>query len=200
MIQAIVLAAGRSTRMGEQKLLLPFNGMPMVDFVTKTVLSCGFDGISIVVSRETMDCIFPIEGANYIVNPNPDHGQDSSFHCALSVLPKNSSFAVFLADKPTVTARQIMALRSRFKLLSPEKNALVPRKNGAPGHPSFYSHLWKERFLNSSGASKAVLFQHEKDVEWVEFDDHDDTSENLFFDVDTQVDYRRLVESIAENI
>ena len=200
MIQAIILAAGRSTRMGEQKLLMPFKGVPMVDFVIKTVLSCGFDGTSIVVSRETLNCLRPVDGADYIVNPDPDRGKDSSFHRALSVLPIDSSFAVFLADKPTVTAEQIMELRRRFVFLlcegKPDKNALVPLNNGAPGHPAFYSYQWRERFLNLEESCRSTLFRYEDDVEWVGCgdDDHDNSQENFFLDVDTPEDYRRLIE------
>ena len=189
------MAAGRSARMGEQKLLMPFNGMPMLDFVIKTVLSCGFDGTYAVVSRETLDRLTPAEGADYIVNPDPDRGQDSSFRHGLSLLPAGSSFAVFLADKPMVTAAQIINLRRRFELLllaGTQKSALVPRKNGAPGHPAFYSYLWRERFLRSDAGCRSALFrrEREKDVEWAEFDDcgHD----SFFTDVDTPEDYRRL--------
>ena len=197
MIQAIILAAGRSTRMGEQKLLMPFEGMIMVDFVIRTVLSCEFDGTSVVVSRETLNCLTPIEGAEYIVNQDPDRGQDSSFHLALSALPDRSSFAVFLADKPMVTAAQIMALRRRFESVSSAekavKNALVPRKNDAPGHPAFYSHLWRERFLLLGESGKSTLFRHGDDVEWLEFDVRARAhEENFFLDVDTPEDYRRL--------
>ena len=191
MIQAVILAAGRSTRMGEQKLLLPFKGMPMVDYVIKTVLICGFNGTSVVVSRETLDCLTPVDGADYIVNPDPDRGQDSSFRCALTALPARSSFAVFLADKPAVTSRQIMELRCRFESLSgaakQKKSALVPRKDGAPGHPAFYSHLWRELFLYPGESGKATLFRHEENVEWVE------AYESCFLDVDTREDYRQIL-------
>ena len=192
---AVILAAGRSTRMGEQKLLMPFNGMPMVDFVIKTVLSCKFDATSVVVSRETLSYLTPITGADYIVNPYPGRGKDSSFHCALSVLPANSSFAVFLADKPTITAEQTMELRRRFEFLSAEKaekNALVPLKGNETGHPAFYSYLWRGRFLNSNGngSARATIFRHGKDVEWAEEDAC--VNENCFLDVDTTEDYRWL--------
>ena len=192
MIQAIILAAGRSVRMGEQKLLMPFKGVAMVDYVIRTVLSCGFDGTSVVVSQETLGRLTPIDGADYIANPAPDRGQDSSFRCALSELPANSSFAVFLADKPTVTPQQIMELRRRFEFLSiissAGKNALVPRKDGAPGHPAFYSYLWRERFL-STDKCRSTLFRHETDVEWAE------GHKNCFLDVDTPEDYQRLLET-----
>ena len=196
-VKAVILAAGRSTRMGEQKLLMPFKGMPMVDFVIKTVLSCGFDGTSVVVSQETLNCLTPVEGADYIVNPDPDRGQDSSFHCALSALLVDASFAVFLADKPAVTAEQIMELRRRFELLlhaeKPRKSALVPLKrvapgDNAPGHPAFYAYLWRERFLSSGESGRATLFRHEEDVKWAESDAY----ENFFLDVDTPEDYRKI--------
>ena len=192
MIQAVILAAGRSTRMGEQKLLMPFQGMPIIDFVIKTVLTCSFDRTFVVVSSETLDRLTHIEGAEYIVNPDPDRGQSSSFHCALSALSEGSSFAVFLADKPTVTAAQVMELRRRFEFSDPTKagkNALVPQKDGVPGHPAFFSNLWRERFMSSGDSSRTILFRHADEVEWTE------AHENFFMDVDTPEDYRRMYDN-----
>jgi len=193
MIQAIILAAGRSTRMREQKLLMPFNGVAMVDFVISTVLSCAFDGTSVVVSQDTLDRLTPIKGADYIVNPDPDRGQDSSFRCALTALPDRSSFAVFLADKPTVTAPQIMELRRRFEFFASaeeaDKTALVPLKDDAPGHPAFYSHLWRRRFLRPDDKCRETLFRHADEVEWVE---SHEKYEGCFLDVDTPEDYLRI--------
>jgi len=190
-ISAVILAAGRGTRMGEQKLLLPFRGMSMVDFVIKTVISCNFDGAFVVVTRETLNCLTPLEGVRYIVNPNPDRGQDSSFHCALSALPDCSSFAVFLADKPTVTTWQVMELRRLFESIPTEKNALVPRQKGAPGHPAFYAPIWRDRFLHANESCRTTLFRYKNDVEWV------DAYESCFLDVDTPEDYRRIVDELV---
>lgn len=190
-IQAIVLAAGRSTRMGRQKLLMPFGGVPILYRTVSAVLECGFEKTFVVVSRETLKEFLSLMppssplGVAYVVNLDPDRGKDSSFHRGLESLEGESSFAVFLGDKPTLTAEQILDLQRRFRAAS--KSALIPRKDGIPGHPAFYSPPWRERFLRSGGEAREILFRHAHEVQWTE------GYESCFFDVDTEEDYRRLL-------
>ena len=52
MVSAVVLAAGTSTRMGTQKLLLPLGGEPLISRVVKAVCESGFDDVLVVVGHE----------------------------------------------------------------------------------------------------------------------------------------------------
>jgi molybdenum cofactor cytidylyltransferase len=169
--------------MGRQKLLMPFGDESIIDRVIRTVMSCEFEETIVVVSRETRALLSDVTGAVYLVNPNPDRGQDSSFCCALETL-SHSSFAIFLADKPAVTITQIQELRRRF--LSGAETALVPQREGVPGHPGFYTDLWRSRFLQSGETARSTLFRYANEVEWVS------GYESCFFDVDTPEDYRQL--------
>jgi molybdenum cofactor cytidylyltransferase len=188
--------------MGRQKLLMPFGEGTILHRTLKAVSEAGFEKIFAVVSRETKDLLFPMpEGVEYVVNPDPDRGKDSSFYCGLEALNREEeekkeeegerkregrpAFAVFLGDKPMITAEQIRDLRSRFETAS--QSALIPRKDGAPGHPAFYSPLWIERFLRSGKGARETLFRHAHEVQWAE------GYESCFFDVDTEEDYRRLL-------
>ncbi|GHS99170.1 hypothetical protein AGMMS50276_22310 [Synergistales bacterium] len=162
---------------------MPFGDESIAERVIRTVASCEFEETIVVTSRETRSLLPVVTGAVYLVNPDPDRGQDSSFYCALEKLD-NSSFAIFLADKPAITEPQIRELRRRF--LSSAKSALVPQRDGAPGHPGFYTDLWRSRFLQSGETARATLSRYADEVEWV------DGYESCFFDVDTPEDYRRL--------
>ena len=52
MISAVVLAAGASTRMGTQKLLLPLGGEPLVRRTVRHVCDAGFDDVLVVLGSE----------------------------------------------------------------------------------------------------------------------------------------------------
>jgi molybdenum cofactor cytidylyltransferase len=173
--------------MGRQKLLMPFGGEPILDRVLRTVTACGFEKTIAVVSRETEGLLSPVRGVIYLINPDPDRGQDSSFRRGLKALDDGSSFALFLGDKPLITASQIQDLKRRF--LDSPKSALVPQRDGVPGHPGFYEPLWRERFLRP-GAARATLFRYADDVQWTP------GHESCFFDVDTPEDYRRLESNV----
>jgi molybdenum cofactor cytidylyltransferase len=182
--------------MGRQKLLLPFGEVSLLYRTLSAVLESGFEKTFVVVSRETKESlpsIKTLKGVEYVVNPDPDRGKDSSFHCGLKALKgegewhgEGLSFAVFLGDKPLITAEQILDLRRRFTAAS--QSALIPRKDGIPGHPAFYAHLWRERFLRSDKGARETLFRHAQEVQWTE------GYESCFFDVDTEEDYRQLLQ------
>jgi molybdenum cofactor cytidylyltransferase len=177
--------------MGRQKLLMPFEGKPIIQRTVEAVLECGFEKTFVVVSQETKERLRSniegkeMGGAVYVVNPDPDKGKDSSFYCGLEALEGQSAFALFLGDKPLIRAEQIRDLQDRFRATT--QSALIPRKDGAPGHPAFYAALWRERFLRSDVGARETLFRHADEVQWTE------GYESCFFDVDTEEDYRQLL-------
>jgi molybdenum cofactor cytidylyltransferase len=189
--------------MGRQKLLLPFEGKPLLQWTVEAILECEFEKTFVVVSQETkkllpavlfsmkrVERVERVEKMVYVVNPDPDRGKDSSFYCGLEALEGQPAFAIFLGDKPMITTEQIQDLQRRFKATT--QSALIPRKDGAPGHPAFYAPLWRQRFLRSNMGARETLFRHSHEVQWTE------GYESCFFDVDTEEDYRQLLRSGEE--
>ena len=184
-MDAVILAAGRSARMGCQKLLMPLGNDTLLGRICGTVLESGFDNVLAVVSQETKNRLSACREVRYVVNPDPDRGQGSSLRCALADLNEYSSFAIFLGDKPAITVPQILELRRRFEVSS--RSALVPFRDGVPGHPSFYDSVWRGRFLDSDEDGREVLLRHPDEIERTA------GHESCFFDVDTAADYLRLL-------
>ena len=63
MISAVVLAAGASTRMGRQKLLLPLDGETLIRRVVRQVGEAGFDEVLLVVGNEADQILDALEGS-----------------------------------------------------------------------------------------------------------------------------------------
>ena len=62
MVSAVVLAAGASTRMGTQKLLLPLGGEPLVRRAVRQVCARGFDDVLVVLGSEHEATLAALEG------------------------------------------------------------------------------------------------------------------------------------------
>lgn len=186
-MQAVILAAGSARRMGKQKLLMPYGPGRIIDCVIDTVANSGFETVFLVTSLELGSKHFMEKQIRILFNPDPDRGIASSLRIGVSALNENSSFAIFLGDKPLITVNEVRDLRQSFE--HSMQSALIPRKNRQPGHPGFYKPLWKKRFLKAEEEEgKKILLRYEDEIEWVE------APESCFFDVDTPEDYEKLLE------
>ena len=81
MVTAVILAAGASTRMGRQKLLLPLDGEALIRRVVKQVSDAGFDEVLVVVGNEAEQVLDALAGLpiRHALNPDFATGMGSSF-------------------------------------------------------------------------------------------------------------------------
>ena len=88
MISAVILAAGASTRMGSQKLLLPVGGEPLVRRTVRQVCDAGFDDVLVVVGSDWEQTLAALDGLpiRYAVNAEFASGMGSSFRTAVAHL------------------------------------------------------------------------------------------------------------------
>lgn len=119
-VAGVLLAAGRSARMGRPKQLLPVAGVPLVRRAAQALTDAGHD---------TLLCVIPPgevgEGIRaalaglpfaFVVNPDPARGLASSFRAAVSALPSGLAGVNFaLGDMPLLGAAQHAALIGAFR-------------------------------------------------------------------------------------
>src|SRR5512139_913508 len=108
MISGVVLAAGASTRMGTQKLLLPFGNEALVRRAVQQVLAAGFDDVLVVLGSEHEATRAALEGlpVRHAVNLQFASGMGSSFRTAVEHLADSAAAMFALADQPFVTTRE----------------------------------------------------------------------------------------------
>jgi molybdenum cofactor cytidylyltransferase len=106
MTSGVVLAAGASTRMGTQKLLLPLGAEPLVRHVVRQVCEAGFDEVLVVAGYQHEQVLAALEGlpVRHALNPDYASGMGSSFRTAVEHLPGSDAAIFALADQPFVTA------------------------------------------------------------------------------------------------
>jgi molybdenum cofactor cytidylyltransferase len=145
-IAAVVLAAGRSTRMGgPNKLTAEIGGKPLVRAVTEQALGSRARPV-IVVTGHQHDAVERVLGGlpvTFVHNPEYERGLSTSLKAGIAAVPADIDGAVIcLGDMPHVSAALIDRLIEAF---DPERGALiaVPVVDGKRGNPV----VWSRRFF-----------------------------------------------------
>jgi len=167
MIPGIILAAGRSSRMGRAKALLPLSSNEtFLDRVARTLLEGGVDDLVVVVGADAAAIRTAVleRGIPARVVENLDwiSGQLTSLNCALSAIDKPGVRAamVTLIDVPLVKPSTVRLLLSEYR----QATALVvrPERNGKHGHPVIFDRALFDEFrkANPATGAKDVINRH----------------------------------------
>lgn len=195
MISAMVLAAGRSRRMGTQKLLLPFRGKPMVACAVDALLQSPVDQVFVVVGEEGQLIAQAIAGRSVQIVTNT-HAQDEmlySVRCGLLAMSdETDAVVVALGDQPSISADIVTGLVRSFRHL--DCDIVVPTQQGKRGHPMLFSTRYREEILtrHEGRGLRGLLDAHPQDVFELEF-----AGSGVLEDIDLPEDYQRAIEGIS---
>ncbi|MGH6975273.1 MAG: NTP transferase domain-containing protein [Stellaceae bacterium] len=145
-IAAVVLAAGRSRRMGTvNKLLIGVDGKPMVRHAVDAALTAGLTPVVVVTGHERDKVAAALSGLPVTLVHNPDYaeGLSTSLRAGLGALPWDTEGALIcLADMPRVSAAELKRLAGAF---DPREGRaiIVPTRHGKRGNPV----LWARQFF-----------------------------------------------------
>jgi molybdenum cofactor cytidylyltransferase len=117
-IAGVVLAAGLSTRMGQNKMLLDVGGQTLVRRAANTALSAGLDPVMVVVGHESerVQAALAELSCTAVLNPEYASGMNTSLRAGIAALPEDVSAAVvLLGDMPLVDPSMVRALVDTFR-------------------------------------------------------------------------------------
>jgi CTP:molybdopterin cytidylyltransferase MocA len=195
-VAGIVLAGGRSARMGAPKALLDFRGRPFAVRILEAlealevktrVVVIGPDGARIRPALADHDCMI-------VENDDVDGGPIASLRAALrAVEPFQPPAAlVWPVDLPHVRLVTVERLLEAHRRSPAGVTALVPTFGSRRGHPVVWGAAAFPQLLESGGATaegaRAVLHAHPEGVVAVPVDDP-----AVLDQVNTPEDYERLV-------
>ena len=135
-IWAIVLAAGESKRMGSPKMLLPYQGMTIIEKVLENVMASDVEKVVAVLGSHMEEVLKVIERfqVQHCFNSNFKNGMLSSVKCGFEFLPGDFRAAmVFLGDQPMVETSVINKMIKAYN--ESGKGILVPVFENKRGHP-----------------------------------------------------------------
>jgi molybdenum cofactor cytidylyltransferase len=184
-----ILAAGRSTRMGEQKLLLPLNGATLLERALDAARD--FPAIA-VVAPELASLVVPRAGLQIVINNEPERGMAHSLALAdAAVGDRATALVVLLADTPFVDA----ALVRRVVASLGSADVAYPVRAGNPGHPVAFGPRPRAELARWGDGDS--LRRLRDDPRW-DRREVPETGEAPFLDVDTPAEAERAREFAAE--
>lgn len=190
-IAAVVLAAGRSSRMGAHKLLLPLGGRPLVAYAVTAALLSGASPVLVVLGHEDKRVreALPPGDLRVVVNHRYAEGMASSLVAGIAALVEPVAGAiVLLADQPLLTADVIDRIIA--KVVADPSRIVAATYDATRGHPVYFpSALFDElREIHGDEGGRSVLARHAELVTKVAVEPPE-----IGLDVDEPSAYERLL-------
>ncbi len=163
---AVMLAAGRSSRMGAgvNKLLEPVGDRAVVRRVAEAALASGADPLIVVTGhdRDKVEAALAGLPVRFVANGDYASGMASSLKAGIGAVPAEAAGAVvMLGDMPFVTAELIDRLIAAF---APQQghDIVVPTFGGRRGHPVLWARRYFDALMGLSGdiGGRDVLLAH----------------------------------------
>lgn len=192
-VWAIVLAAGESRRMGQPKMLLPFDSKTIIETVIAAILESQIENILVVVgaNQEAVSDTIREMPVQIVFNPDFSTGMLSSVQVGFKSLPQDASAAlVLLGDQPSISAGVIDRVCEAF--FASKRSIAVPVFHGKRGHPVAIDVKYGDEIqtLLPDVGLRQVLRAHPEEILEVPID-----YEGILEDIDNEQDYKRAVES-----
>ena len=188
MISAIVLAAGKSERMGRAKALLPFRGRSFLTTILDAISRSSIKQSVVVVGHHRNEIEQAITGPLIVFNPDYDQGMVTSLQAGLRALPAETGGAMlFLVDHPLVEPATIDSLIAH---LAPGR-IVLPVFQGRRGHPVLFAEEIFSEILGLPACQGANFVVHREPSRIIEVPL--DTP-GILVDIDTPQQFERLLE------
>jgi molybdenum cofactor cytidylyltransferase len=190
MISAIVLAAGKSSRMGRSKMTLSWGHTTVIGKVINTLLDAGLSDLHVISGRNSKELEevlkgFPIE---FVYNPDFGNGEMiSSVQSGIKSLQRKSDAAlIVLGDQPQIEVQVVQQIIMSY--FSTGSKIIVPSFQMHRGHPWLLDQsLWNEILdLKPTDTLRDFLHLHQDRIEYINVN-----TASIIQDLDTPEDYER---------
>ena len=147
-ISAIVLAAGKSSRMGRQKLLLPYGGVTVVRHIVRVLRDALIPDIVIVTGYDEQGVRAALDGEDvrWTHNPAYESGMLGSIQVGVRAAEEASGYLICLGDQPAITPALVKAMAERHA--EKPSHIRVPTFDGRRGHPIMVPRRFREDVMS----------------------------------------------------
>jgi molybdenum cofactor cytidylyltransferase len=198
MIPGIVLAAGKSSRMGRPKALLPVSpgGETFLEHIAHVLLDGGVEDVIAVIGSDAavIRAAMPLQRtmrARFVENPDYEQGQFSSLLAGLRAADRPGVRAVLvtLVDVPLLSSATVRAVLHAYRA-SGGAPIVRPTKHGRHGHPVIFDRrLFEElRHADAATGARTVVRAHDGEAWNVDVPDI-----GAFISIETADDYEREI-------
>ncbi len=188
-IAGIVLAAGNSTRMGRNKLLLELDGKPVIRRAVGRAVDAGLSPVIVVLGFEADRVREALSGLTYheVTNPKFEAGINSSVRLGIGAVPDQAIAAVvMLPDMPFVTTSMLETLMARYR--KSDAPLVISRYGDVNAPPMLHGRVLFPGFHGPDveGCGKHIVRRHRDEAVVV------DWNPAALTDLDVPADYERV--------
>ena len=163
--------------MGTNKILLPYNGKPLLFYAFET-MSRHVDHVIVVTGKYDQEIRDALKDEDVEIVYNPDYEKGMFSSVLAGVKHVKGDFFILPGDCPFVQDE------TYEKLLQGKGDIRVPRYQNEDGHPLFVSYKYKEELLGHSLDYNLKLFRDSKDYEIIGVED-----KNIVINLNNFLDY-----------
>ena len=189
-VSAIIMAAGLSKRMNQEKLKMKINNKFIFEYILDTIKNCYdcFNEVIVVAKDDTILNRAEEFGFKIVKNDISYLGQSTSIILGIQNSNATQGYMFFVADQPFIKEETIRELIRTFE--KNPSNIIIASYNGINGNPAIFPEIFSEQLLNLEGdiGGKLIIKNNEDKVIKVHIQ-----SDNEFIDIDTFEDYERIV-------
>ena len=169
-IAAIVLAAGRSSRMGQHKLLLPLGGRPLVSYAVEAASASSADPVIVVLGFQAAEIEGALPAGRFRVCVNPQFATGMSSSLALGIATLSAvqpsmgrpilGALILLADQPLISTGLVNRLLERASA-TPD-TIIAAAYAGVRSTPVYFPGRFFDELLHITGdeGGRSVIARH----------------------------------------
>jgi molybdenum cofactor cytidylyltransferase len=186
---AIVLAAGRSSRMGAFKPLLPFGNSTVIEACLNHLTDAGVEKLVVVIGHrgdEIRESLRPRD-ISFAVNPEADAPMSTSIARGIEEMDDAAGCVLIMpADHPAISSSSIAQIIGRWHA---GQTLVQPEHDGRGGHPVLIDLSYRQELLNldPNVGLRGFFDNHRSEVHRLSVD-----SPFVARDMDTWEDYLAL--------
>lgn len=189
-VAAVVLAAGRSVRMGQPKMVLPWGDTTIIGRVVRVLRQARIQPVVVVTggARQQVEAVLSESEVQFVFNPR--FAQDEmlvSLQAGMCTLGEDiDALLVVLGDQPQIELDTVRAILERYRLR--RAPLVVPSFKMHRGHPWLVERrLWRAILdLGPDKTMRDLLNMHADQIDYINVD-----TPSVLRDLDTPEDYRR---------
>lgn len=186
-IAALVLAAGGSSRLGQPKQLLPYEGRTLVRRAVEAAIDGGCSPVIVVVGRDRDAVAEELKDLAIEIVPNEcwAHGIGSSIREGVGALPDVDAVAILACDQPHISAELLRKLITQQELT--QKPMVASVYAGTVGIPALFTRARFPQLLSlgDKPGAKSLLLAQPNELATIDFPSGQ-------IDIDTAQDYADL--------
>ena len=191
-ISGIILAAGLSTRIGEPKQLLPFEGSTIIEIVIDNLLGSKLDEVVVVIGHEAekVKACIQHKPVKIVVNPDYRCGMLASTQCGVRAISESAdAFAVALVDQPFIASDLINLVVEAHT--QTDCGISLPSYNNRRGHPVIFDRSYAADILAlepENGGVRSLFRKYAHDIHYAVVD-----TDCVLRDIDYRKDYEEAL-------